>query len=212
MDWLINDANCDGSTPLSTERPRALRIDRPMMQHVDGAEDDDNDDTEDDAVVEGDGCESDWLDSKMASAERTIVIEFRPISISEKRCTQKRHAAQNSSKTRPRDCSVLLSSSVRELMMPRKAVVVDRGEYTGGSAADDDEGNDGAVSFESMSIPQSQSLLSSSEANKQPENSNTHTAFPVDNDRRTRSQSADTRSWTRHRAARRSSASTMMLR
>ncbi len=55
MSWLISNANCDGSTPLSTERPRALRIDRPMMQHINGAEDDDNDGTEDDVVVEAEG-------------------------------------------------------------------------------------------------------------------------------------------------------------
>jgi hypothetical protein len=55
MSWLISNANCDGSTPLSIERPRAPRIDWPMMQHVSGAKDDDNDDTEDNTVVKTEG-------------------------------------------------------------------------------------------------------------------------------------------------------------
>jgi hypothetical protein len=150
----------------------------------------------------------------MASAERTLATEFRPISTSEKRCTQNRHAAQKSSKTCPRACSVPLSSSVRELILPCTAVVVDREEHTGGSADEEEafeSGKDGVLSFQSMSIPQPQSLASSSEASRQPETSNTHTAFRVDRDRRTRSQSAETRSWTRHRTARRSSASTVVL-
>ena len=112
----MNVSNCDGSAPLSTERPRALRIDRAMMMHANEERDDDatadvaDGDVEVDKDVDG---SVDRLDSKMASADRTLTIAFRPMSISEKRCTQNRHTAQNSSKT-CRDCG-LPPSSVRIL-------------------------------------------------------------------------------------------------
>jgi hypothetical protein len=34
VDWLMSASNCDGSVPRSTDRPRALRIDRAMMMHA----------------------------------------------------------------------------------------------------------------------------------------------------------------------------------
>lgn len=158
-----------------------------MMRHVNGKEDDDNDAIDDDVVADEEGGKSAWPHSKMASAERALAIEFRPISISEKRCTQNRHAAQNSSKTCPRACSAPPPSSVRELKLLCAAdasfglELRDAEEVARGGAENDDDAFEsdkiGVVIFQSKSISLSESLFSSSEPNRQPENSNKHSAF-----------------------------------
>ncbi len=39
----MSDSNCDGSVPLSTDRPRALRIERAIMMHANKKPDSDDD-------------------------------------------------------------------------------------------------------------------------------------------------------------------------